>query len=114
MNVVEIFLAASSTIGWIGSILFLGFYHRTSRWWEYGYGRALFAMAFVAFSFFTTSMLYNIFGPNYPGRAPLRVFNMITTVSMVWYLLFTLLRGGAEARRERKRRGGDEEVVREP
>lgn len=100
----EVFYAIFSTIGWIGSILFLGLYHRTSRWWEYGYGRALFALGFVAFSFFTTAVLHNVLGPDYPGRTAFRVFNLLVTVSMVWYLLITLLRGGARARRDRRER----------
>jgi hypothetical protein len=97
----ECFLAAFSTAGWIGALLFLGIYHRTSRWWEHGYGRALFSLGLVAFSFFTASMLYNIFGANYPGRLALRVFNLTLSVGMVWYLLITLLRSGAQARRDR-------------
>lgn len=108
------FFAVFSTFGWVGAALFLILYHRTSRWWEHGYGRALFSLGFVAFSFFTTAMLHNVLGPEYPGRVALRVFNLIVTVGMVWYLLITLLRGGAAARQARRRREDNTGVVREP
>lgn len=100
----ETLFAALSTFGWLGATLFLIVYHRTSRWWTQGYGRALFILAFVAFSFFTTSMLYNIFGADYPGRVAMRVINLLLSVTMVWYLLIILLRGGAASRRERRKR----------
>ena len=101
--------AVLSVLGWIGSTLFLIIYHRTSRWWELGYGRALFILAFVAVLFFTTSVMYNIFGSDYPGRSTLRVVNLLLSVSMVWYLLGTLVRGGAAARRKKQHGPGEEQ-----
>lgn len=98
------FLQILSTVGWIGAVLFVVIYHRSSRWWKHGYGRALFILGTVIVSFFTTSMLYNIFGPFYPGRNILRILNTVISVSMIWYLLVTLVRGGAAARRMRLRR----------
>ncbi len=101
----ETVLAVLSTFGWIGSLLLVLIYHHTARWWQYAYGRALFILVLVTFLFFTTSMLYNIFGPDYPGRDIMRIVNLLLTVAMVWYLLITLVRGGAAARRERRRKG---------
>ncbi len=98
----EAFFAVFSTLGWVGAVLFLVSYHRTAPWWRSGYGRALFVLGFVTFSFFTTSMLFNIFGPEYPGRTALRVTNMILSVSMIWYLWGTLVMGGIAARREKR------------
>lgn len=106
----ELFFQVLSTVGWVGSLLFLGIYHRTSRWWEYGYGRALFILGAVIVSFFTTSMLYNLFGADYPGRHVMRLVNLVIAVGMVWYLLFTLVRGGAAARRAKRARKDDVEV----
>lgn len=94
--------AVLSTIGWIGSGLFVIVYHHSSRWWEQGYGRALFLLGVVAFLFFTTSMLRNVLGNDYPGRNVMRSLNLVLGVCMVWYLLFTLVRGGAARRRERR------------
>lgn len=104
----ETFLMIYSTVGWIGSLTFLGVYHRSARWWQHAYGRALFALAFVAFMFFTTSMMFNLFGADYPGRTALRVTNMLLSVTMVWYLLITLVRGRIERRRLRRRETSSE------
>lgn len=101
-----------SVIGWLGATLFLGIYHHSSRWWEHGYGRSLFMLGLVAFSFFTTAMLHNIFGDDYPGRNTLRVVNLLLGVGMVWYLLYTLVRQGAAVRR--KRRQQEQDVVQQP
>lgn len=98
----ETFFVVFSTAGWIGSLLFIGIYHRSSRWWELGYGRALFILGSVIVSFFTTSMLYNLFGPDYPGRNAMRIINLSVTVPMIWYLLWVLVRGGAAARKKRR------------
>lgn len=100
----DLFFQVLSTFGWVGSLLFLGIYHRTSRWWVHGYGRALFILGVVIVSFFTTSMLYNLFGSDYPGRHAMRLINLVISVGMIWYLLYTLLRGGAAARREKRNR----------
>jgi hypothetical protein len=77
-------------------------YHRVAPWWKSNYGRALFVLGFVTFSFFTTSMLFNLFGPDYPGRTTLRVVNMLLSVSMIWYLWVTLVVDGTSARRRKR------------
>lgn len=99
---VEIFFVVFSTLGWVGSLLFVGIYHRTSRWWRYAYGRALFTLGLVIVSFFTSSMLYNVFGADYPGRSVIRLVNLGISVPAVWYLLLALVRDGARARLTRK------------
>lgn len=104
--------AVLSTLGWIGSALFLAVYHHSSRWWEHGYGRSLFFLGIVAFLFFTASMLRNLFGGDYPGRAAIRSINLVLGVSMVWYLLYTLVRNGVTVRRTRRQE--DLSAVREP
>jgi hypothetical protein len=96
------FFAALATTGWVGSTLLLVVYHRIARWWGHAYGRALFLLILVSFLFFTTSMLYNWFGPDHLGRTQLRVVMLVLSVGMVWYLLITLLRGGVAARRQRR------------
>lgn len=97
----ELFFQISSIFGWLGAALFLVIYHRSSRWWEVSYGRALFGMATVSFMFFSMSVVFNLFGPDYSGRTALRVTNMVINISVIWYLLFTLVRGVTRARRRR-------------
>lgn len=99
----ETFFAIGSTVGWVGAIALLVIYHRTARWWRTGYGRALFVLIIVSFSFFTTSMFYNLLGPDYPGRTFTRILNMVLSVSMIWYLLVTMIVEGARVRKERRR-----------
>lgn len=99
------FFVIASTTGWIGATLLLVIYHRSARWWKTSVGRALFFLILVSFSFFCTSMLYNVFGEDYPGRTAMRFVNMIVSVSMVWYLLGTMVVGGARRMRDRRLRG---------
>lgn len=103
MSALATFLTIAAVLGWLGSGVLIVAYHRIARWWEHAYGRALFLLILVAFLFFTTSMFYNLFGPDHFGRSLMRVINLLLSVSMVWYLLITLLRGHAAARRQRRR-----------
>lgn len=99
----ELFFAVISTTGWVGTILFIGVYHRTAVWWKNPYGRALFAVSISTLLFFTSSMLFNVFGPEYPGRTPFRIISQSFNVIMIWYLLIVIVRGGAQARAARRK-----------
>lgn len=99
----ETFFAIISTTGWIGTLLFIGVYHRTAFWWKHSYGRALFGVSLALLLFFTSSMLFNVFGPDYPGRDSFRIISQSFNVIMIWYLLIVIVRGGVEARAARRR-----------
>jgi hypothetical protein len=104
----ETFFAILATTGWVGTLLFIGVYHRTATWWVNPYGRALFAMAVSLLIFFTSSMLFNVFGPDYPGRMPFRIISQSLNVATIWYLLIVIVRGGTAARAlRRKERVGE-------
>lgn len=103
--VLEGILAFLSVAGLVGSLLFLALYHHSARWWAEGYGRSLFMLAVVIGIFFSTSVAYNIFGDDYPGRSAARVTTLIIGSVTMWYLLITLMRGSVAARRRRHREG---------
>lgn len=95
-------LGVLSVLGWLGTVFFLAIYHRTSRWWAIGYGRALFVVVVVILIFFSTSVAYNLFGPDYPFRSGARVATLVIGTGVIWYLLVILVRSGAKARRARE------------
>lgn len=99
----ETFFSILATAGWVGTLLFIGVYHRTAIWWNNPYGRVLFALAVSLLIFFTSSVLFNVFGPEYPGREPFRIVSQSYNVIAIWYLLIVILRGGAKARASRRR-----------
>lgn len=100
---VEEFMSIVSGIGWLGTLLFIGVYHRTAFWWTNPYGRALFAVSISTLIFFTSSGLFNIFGPEYLGRTPIRIISQSFNTLMIWYLLIVIIRGGVKARAARRR-----------
>lgn len=106
----DAFFEIASTAGWVGALALLITYHRSARWWKTGYGRALMVLILVILSFFATSMLFNLFGDDYPGRLAMRIINMVLTVSMTWYLLLTMIVDGTRARKERHLIGITDEV----
>lgn len=99
----ECALAIISAAGWLGTLLFIGVYHRTAIWWANPYGRALFAVSISLLIFFTSSVLFNIFGPEYPGRDPFRIISLSFNTLMVWYLLIIIVKGGVAARASRRK-----------
>lgn len=98
----ESVLAVISSLGWIGTLLFIGVYHRTARWWKNPYGRALFLTSFSLLLFFASAVLFNVFGEDYPGRLALRVISLSLNTGIIWYLLITIVRGGVNARANRR------------
>lgn len=99
----EEFLAVVSTAGLVGTLLFIGVYHRTAIWWKNPYGRALFSVSISTLLFFTSSMLFNVFGPEYPWRVSFRFITLSFNTLMIWYLLIAIIRGGVKARADRRR-----------
>ncbi len=97
------FFTVISMAGWVGTLLFIGVYHRTAIWWKNPYGRALFAVSISLLLFFTSAMLFNVFGTEYPGRTPFRLVSQSFNVIMIWYLFVVIVRGGTEARAARRR-----------
>ena len=96
-----LFFIIIAILGWVGTTGFLITYHKTSRWWTTNYGRSLFGMIFVAWLFFSSGLLVNLFGFDHPGRTVIRVGQGVLAVFIVWYLWYALVRDGIKARRDR-------------
>lgn len=67
-------------------------YAARTSWWRSWVGRALLLKAVGIAILLTVSVLYQAFGPHYPGRDVLRITGMALVSVGLWYALLAMLR----------------------
>lgn len=85
---------------WPATLLYPVIYGLTAPWWRSWIGRALMVEAVGVFVLLTFSVLFQAFGPNYPGRDVIRIAGMGISLFGFWMVLVALLKVKADAKRD--------------
>lgn len=81
-------------IAWPATALYPVVYGWVARkvWWKTWIGRALMMEALGVFTLITFSALYQLFGPDYPGRDFIRLSGMTFSALGFWMVLLALVK----------------------
>lgn len=75
-------------------------YGFTSPWWRSWIGRALLIKALGVATLIIFSTLFQLFGPDYPGRNYIRIIGMFIADIGFWFALFALIQVKREVWKE--------------
>lgn len=87
------------TLAWLGSIAFPALYAALVRWRATEWGRHLMAFSVVV-AVATTSYMARLIWPDYPGRAIVSWFTLLSLVFVCWWRVVLFVKTYRRGRRE--------------